>query len=261
MQRAAGSISAWALVVVASFASAFQPGAIFPSNDVFRGIVRSRWNDDRHTTTRREEPTIIRRTSIVRPSRVVLQAEEDHDDDEEREGNDAVDFFVSPVQIAYLRKEANKRESNRRLVKYNLPPQDVFTASHFDISPDAMRDISHLFDGSEIIEVRGISRDSRKGVFDAARALAGTLEDAFDKPVVVVDIRGHAAKLYSPWDEDDDDDDNTERRETIRTGTRIRLRSNYRPGQWTRKARPMRDNRGQIVTDEDGMSVKVIPED
>jgi hypothetical protein len=185
----------------------------------------------------------------VRPSRVSLLAEE-----EEEQEQTMVDFFVSPVQIAYLRKEANKRESNRRLVRYNLDPQETTTASH--ISPDTIRDISNLFDTSELVEVRGISKDTKKRVFDAAHGLAGTLEEAFERPVVVVDIKGYAAKLYCPWDDDDDDDESG----TGRDG-RIQLRSNYRPGQWTRKAKPIRDNRGQIITDEDGMSIKEIPED
>mmetsp|Transcript_4600 Transcript_4600/g.7661 ORF Transcript_4600/g.7661 Transcript_4600/m.7661 type:complete len:80 (-) Transcript_4600:261-500(-) len=79
--------------------------------------------------------------------------------------------------------------------------------------------------------------------------MAGMLEDAFEKPVVVVDIKGFAAKLYCPWDSDDNG-----------VGQRIQLRSSYKPGQWTRKAKPIRDIRGQIILDENGKSIKEIPE-
>jgi hypothetical protein len=74
--------------------------------------------------------------------------------------------------------------------------------------------------------------------------------------VVVVEIKGFAVKLYRPWCCESDDEDEM----TMREG-QIQLRTNYKPGQWTRKAKPIRDIRGQIITDEYGNSVKEIPED
>ena len=224
MQGVFRVVSAWALVVAT--ASAFQSAR---SNV---GIQSKSYRQSYRP------PPSNRRQSTLRHSQVLLLAEEE-------EQEEMASFFVSPVQIAFLRKEANKRESNKRLPKFSLPPQETA-----EISPETIDEISNLFGMNELIEIRGVSKDAKKKVFDAANGLAETLEYAMEKPVVVVDIKGFAVKLYCPWDDDE---------QGGRVG-RIQLRSNYRPGQWTRKAKPIRDNRGQIITDEDGMSIKVIPE-
>jgi len=125
-----------------------------------------------------------------------------------------------------------------------------------EIAPETINDICEIFDGHELVEIRGVSGDDKKRVYYTAHALANTLEDAMEKSVVVVDFKGFAVKLYCPWDDDDDE----EGEGGGRVGKRIQLRSNYRPGQWTRKVKPIRDDRGQIITDEDGNSIKEIPE-
>lgn len=158
-----------------------------------------------------------------------------------------VDFFVSPEQISLLRKEALKRESRKKLPKFFLPPEETM-----EVTTETIDAISNLFDASELIEVRGVSRDTKKLVFDTAHGLASTVEDEMEKPVVVVDIKGFAVKLFCPWDDEQGGGNNA--------GKRIQLRTSYKPGQWTRKAKPIRDNRGQIITDEDGKSIKEIPE-
>jgi hypothetical protein len=224
MQGVVRFFSAWAVVVAT--ASAFQPA--LSKNGIQAKSCRQSNN----------LPRSNRRQSTMRQSNDLLLAEVE-------EQEEMIDFFVSPVQIAFLRKEANKRESNKRLLKFSLPPQETA-----EISPETIDEIFNLFDKSELIEVRGVSKDAKKKVFDSAHGLAATLEDALEMPVVVVDIKGFAVKLYCPWDDD----------EQGGRGGRIQLRTNYRPGQWMRKAKPIRDNRGQIITDEDGMSVKEIPE-
>ncbi|KAL3808544.1 hypothetical protein ACHAXA_002711 [Cyclostephanos tholiformis] len=233
MQRVVHVYSTWALVVAAT-ASALQ---LAPSNNGIQSI-----------SCRRQVTNAPRRLNPYRPSTMRISQVLFLADEGEEQEDMTVDFFVSPVQIAFLRKEANKRESNKRLPKFNLPPQETA-----DVSPETLSEISNLFDKSELIEVRGMSKDSKRKVFDTAHGLAGTLEDAFEKPVVVVDIKGYAVKLYCPWDNDDE--------HGVKRGGRIQLRSNYRPGQWTRKAKSIRDNRGQIITDEDGLSIKEIPEE
>ncbi|KAL9181796.1 hypothetical protein ACHAXT_012139 [Thalassiosira profunda] len=165
-----------------------------------------------------------------------------NDDEEIDEEYELVEFFVSPEQISMLRKEASKRDRRKKLSKFFLSAEESKA-----ISQETIEEINNLFDGSELIEVRGVSKDSKKQVFDAAHGLATTLEDAIEKPVVVVDIKGFAVKLYCPWDDEE------------REG-RIQLRTSYKPGQWMRKAKPIRDNRGQIITGEDGKSIKEIPE-
>ena len=159
------------------------------------------------------------------------------DADEEYEGEE---FFVSQEQLIFLRKEASKRESKRKLPKWILSPEEAM-----DVSQSSIEKIIELFDESEIIEVRGISRDKKKYVYDTAHGLAEFLEDEMCKPVVVVNIKGFAAKMFSPWLEN--------------RGNNIQLRSSFRPGQWTKKPKPLRDNRGQIIKGEDGKSIKEIP--
>lgn len=194
-------------------------------------------------------PSILQ-PHLSRPNRhhtILHQSPQDDvpsDDDEEYE---MVEFFVSPEQISLLRKEALKRESRKKLPKLFLPAEETLEATS-----ETIEAISNLFDASELIEVRGVSRDAKKLVFDTAQGLASTVEDEMEKPVVVVDIKGFAVKLYCPWDDEQGGGGNA--------GKRIQLRTSYRPGQWARKAKPIRDNRGQIIRDEDGKSVKEIPE-
>lgn len=189
------------------------------------------------TTLRvRATPPLLQNQCILHQS-----SRDDADADEEYE---LVEFCVSPEQITLLRKEAARRQASKKLPKYFLPDKEV--------SPETIDEISNLFDTSELIEVRGVSKENKKKVFDAAHGLAATLEDSIEKPVVVVDIKGFAVKLYCPWNDDVDEQGNARKR--------IQLRTSYKPGQWTRKAKPIRDNRGQIVTDDDGKSMKEIPE-
>ncbi|KAL3791903.1 hypothetical protein HJC23_010763 [Cyclotella cryptica] len=160
------------------------------------------------------------------------------DDDDLAEGEE---FFVSQEQIMFLRKEAAKRESNRKIPKFVLSSEEST-----EISQETMDKIIKLFDASEIIEVRGISRDVKKNVYDTANSLAVLLEEEMGRPVVIVIIKGFAAKLYCPWDDD--------------RNNKIQLRTSYKPNQWSKKPKPLRDNRGQIIKGEDGKSIKVIPE-
>lgn len=178
----------------------------------------------------RQEPTVI-----LPQHKNTCCIQQTAQDEEEYEGEE---FFVSQEQILSLRKEAFKRESNRKLPRWVLPPEEAT-----EVSDETVAKLVSLFNDSEIIEVRGISRDKKKGVYDTAHGLAGLLEEEMRKPVVVVHIKGFAAKMFSPWD----------------VGG-IQLRTSYRPGQWTKKPKPVRDIRGQIIIGEDGKSIKEIPE-
>ena len=173
-------------------------------------------------------------------SATTLHQSEVQDDEE------LVEFFISQEQISVLRKEANKRERVKKLQKYFVPKEDSL-----ELSQQSIDEISSLFEKCELIEVRGVSKDQKKGLYDTAHAMAECLEEEIGKPVVIVDIKGFAVKMYCPWVDGEDFD----------TSKRIKLFTSYRPGQWTRKPKPIRDARGQIITDENGKSVKVIPED
>jgi hypothetical protein len=169
------------------------------------------------------------------------QSGDDQDTDYDEDDDLGEEFFVSTEQVMVLRKEAAKRESSRRIPKLILSSQESD-----GVSRETLGEIINLFDASEIIEVRGISRNVKKNVYDTANSLAMWLEEEMGKPVVIVGIKGFAAKLYSPWDDD--------------RNNKIQLRTSYRPNQWTKKPKPLRDNRGQIIMGEDGKSIKGIPE-
>lgn len=215
-------------------ASAFQPS--LPRNDRVLPS-QSAWRYERNVLPNSSGNGL----SIMNQS----SNEEMHDGEDEYE---LVEFFVSPEQISMLRKEATKRDTRKKLAKFFLPPEESM-----EVSQETIDGIASLFDTSELIEVRGVSKDKKKHVHDTAYGLAATLEDDIGRPVVVVEIKGFAAKLYCPWDDEEKRGSNGEEC--------IQLYSSYRPGQWTRKAKPVRDNRGQIIIDEEtGKSVKEIPE-
>lgn len=191
-----------------------------------------------HTLARQKQQSTHRCSTLLHQSEEY--DEEAENDDEEY---DLVEFFVSPEQITLLRKEASKRERRNKLTKFFLPAEESI-----EVSQETLDEISALFDTSELVEVRGVSTEKKKYVFDTATALAEVLEEEIGKPVVVVEVKGFAAKLYCPFDDDNEDPQ------------RIILRSSYKPNQWTKKAKPVRDARGQIIKGEDGKSIKEIPE-
>ncbi len=184
-----------------------------------------------------------------------LEEEIDHYDDENEEYAAVVDFFVSPEQISLLRKEASKRAARNKLPRYTLSTESSPQQDEENLSDATVHSILNLFEQSELIEVRGVSKNSKRKVHEMAHALASTLENVYETPVVVVEIKGFAVKLYRPWTFESEEDDGT-----VREG-QIQLRSNFKPGQWKRKPKPLRDYRGQIITDEFGNSVKEIPDD
>ncbi|KAL7438713.1 hypothetical protein ACHAXM_006420 [Skeletonema potamos] len=173
--------------------------------------------------------------------KTALYQSEIQQDEEEGE----LEFFVSAEQISVLRKEANKRDRVKKLQKYFLPEEDSL-----ELSQQSVDKISNLFQKTELIEVRGVSKDQKKGVFDTSYAMAEILEEEIGKPVAVVEIKGFAVKLYCPWLDGEGD-----------TSKRIKLFTSYKPGQWTRKPKPIRNEFGQVVTDENGKSIKEIPQD
>lgn len=224
-------VAAWTLAVATTAVSAFQ-------STTSSNIMPSRHHHQSTLRPNNHQQNII----LLRHSTVNVE-------DVEEEEYEMVEFFVSPDQISLLRKEAIRRDSNKKLPKFYLPPDESML--EITETSTSITDISKLFETSELIEVRGVAKGHKKAVFDTAHGMAGMLEDAFEKPVVVVDIKGFAAKLYCPWDSDEVDGG---------VGQRIQLRSSYKPGQWTRKAKPIRDIRGQVVLDENGKSIKEIPD-
>lgn len=218
-------VAALTLMISTTTAFAFQSTARIPSPSLSLQHEQSRRSMSRHYST-------------------LHQTAQDIEQDEEE--YEVVEFFVSPEQITSMRKEANKRDANKQLPKYFLSSEESM-----DVSPETIGEILTLFESDELIEVRGVAKGQKKQAFDTCYKLAATLEDTIEKPVVVVDTKGFSVKLYCPWVDDEGSNGKF---------GKIQLRTSYKPGQWSRKAKALRDARGQVVIGEDGKSIKEIPE-
>lgn len=137
---------------------------------------------------------------------------------------------LTPNQIKSLRKEISKRRAAKKIP--NIWLDDDETSGPF--SDETLAGIIDLFGKHELVEVRGISKDEKKMAPATCQQLAFELSLAADKPVDLVEIKGHAGTFYSPGDMED----------------RIILRSSYKEGAWTKRPKAPRDNRGQIIRED-----------
>ena len=135
--------------------------------------------------------------------------------------------FVSPNQIKALRKTAGKLRARKKLVRFAMPEEESFGP----FSVETSKAIADLLLENELVEVRGIAKDKKPKVFATTQQLAIDVGIEAEKVVTTVEIKGFAATMYCP-------------------GDKITRRTSYREGQWKRKRRPKRDNRGQIITGE-----------
>ena len=87
----------------------------------------------------------------------------------------------------------------------------------------------------EMLQVRGVSKHNKRRVFDKSNQLADDLSTQMQRPVFVVNIKGHSVTLYCG--------SNDERKR------KIILRSSYQEGNWELKMKAPRDHRGQIIKD------------
>lgn len=137
--------------------------------------------------------------------------------------------YLTPTQVKALRKEASKRKARKQLATHVLSDDD----QGMPLSESSMSAIVQLLlDNNELVEVRGISRDAKRHVRRDSERLALELEmELLSRPVFLLDTKGHAAIYYSPAGD-------------------VQLRTKYQEGQWTKKPRPKRDSRGQIIKGE-----------
>ena len=142
-----------------------------------------------------------------------------------------VEEYVTPNQIKDLRKEVSKRRKRSELVKYHIPENE----SHGDFTEESVVELLGLLKTSELVEVRGINRDDRRGVFATAEDLTMTLSE-LGTFITLIEKKGFAAVLYRPGDDD--------------VENKIVRRTSHKEGQWTRKKKAKRDNRGQIIKGE-----------
>lgn len=145
------------------------------------------------------------------------------------QGNNDNSIGLSPPQIKMLRKEASKRKARSDLTRYPLPLDESFGP----FSIETLKSISELLHHHELVEVRAISKGQKRMVYDASEQLAFEVAMELGREVFVIDIKGFSATLYCPGGDD--------------MVGRIRLRTSYQPGAWTKRPKPKRDNRGKVI--------------
>ena len=143
------------------------------------------------------------------------------------------DEYVSPNQIKELRKEVAKRRARRKLTQFKLPQEE----SHGEFTEETLAAICGLLAKNELVEVRGMSRDRKREVFATTEELGMALSEQ-GKFVSLIETKGFAATFFCPGEDD----------EVV--GKKIVRRTSYKENQWTKKPKPKRDNRGQIIKGE-----------
>ena len=138
------------------------------------------------------------------------------------------DEYVSPNQMKALRKEVSKRRARKKLTQYKMPEAEC----HGNFSDGTLDAISELLAMNELVVVRGISRDKKRNVFATTEKL-GMVLSGKGKFVTTIEIKGFSSTFYRPGDDDIEN--------------KIIRRTNYKEGQWKKKPKPKRDNRGQII--------------
>ena len=172
--------------------------------------------------------TLVRSLPLAPPSSVArcssLHAAVASNNDE----NDPQQEYLTPNQVKTLRKEASKRKARKQLATHILSSDETIP-----LSENTMSIIVSLLQDNELVEVRGISKEGKRFVRSDSERLAAELEMelADDRPIFLLDTKGHAAVFYCPLGD-------------------IQLRTGFQQNVWTKKPRPKRDGRGQIIKGE-----------
>mmetsp|Transcript_36438 Transcript_36438/g.43876 ORF Transcript_36438/g.43876 Transcript_36438/m.43876 type:complete len:233 (-) Transcript_36438:134-832(-) len=183
---------------------------------------------------------------VLNLSRYLDAIETDDDDD---------DFlYLSDKQIKTLRKEADLRKGLKTLATYSLNADEDY-ASNIDHDEDyvfsdtVLTNVAQMLEEEELVEVRAISKNNVKTVGSDAYLLAANLEGEMDRYVVVVRVKGFTASLYSPREEGAEDKGTAKH-------DKIKLRTNYKHKKFNVKPKAVRNEKGQIVMDDEGKVVR-----
>jgi hypothetical protein len=140
--------------------------------------------------------------------------------------------FPTPSQLKVLRKEATKRQASNTMARALLPPEEMygpFTSS--------LPTILSLLEERELVDVRGISKTDNRDVRAIAERLVNDLELELQRDVTIVSIKGYTATLYCPMIDET-------------SSTKIQLFTSVgQKNSWVRRAKAPRDNRGQVIKD------------
>ena len=150
-------------------------------------------------------------TGMTRPRRSFREALVDPEDLD----------YLTPQQVKALRKEVSKRSKQRKL--QSVP---------FDDNDNCLDEAASILQTDELVQIRSISIEDKRKVFDTVESLAEELSLHMQFPVFLVDTQGHKAVYYSP------------------TTNKIQLRTTGKLNQWEKRPRKPRDNAGQIIREE-----------
>lgn len=152
----------------------------------------------------------------------ILEYDDDDDDDYEEEEEDSFGTSsLTPNQIKFLRKESSKRLARRGM------PQIWVSDDYSNLN-----DIAQAFSKThELIQVRGIAKDDATVVYATSEQIAYEMTALLQKPVEVVQVKGHSCILFCPMEG-------------------IVLRSSYKEGQWEKRIKAPRNIYGQIIRED-----------
>lgn len=126
--------------------------------------------------------------------------------------------FLTPLQTKHLRKETAQRRARNTLKQISF--------TDFDDDQELLRQLAEALAAEGLVEVRAISKNSRRFVHQIAEAIAeeaGEIQTTF-----LVSVKGHSAVFFSPTES-------------------IPLRTTGKRNEWTKKEKPERDDKGQVL--------------
>lgn len=163
--------------------------------------------------------------------------------------------FPTGSQRAEIKKEAKKRSARRQMPYFSFSDDET----NGPWSDETMMAVWKQLTENEMIELKGICRDSRRDVFQTAKLFCEELEeliapvgsdeegeedeDSIYLPVALISTKGHSALIYCPTLPVDHPD-----KFVLRTSV-------GQKNVWKARPKAPRDGRGQIIKDakpEDG---------
>lgn len=153
----------------------------------------------------------------LRQSVVVLQSADDENSQP-----------VTPNQLKTLRKELSKRNARKTLASIKYVEDDEDDGKF-------LSKICELLEDNELAQVRGVSLNNKRRIFQKAEQLTFDLTNSMGREVTMVDMKGHSVSYYCPNSEE--------------SKRKIILRSSYQENAWEKSPKKPRDHRGQIIND------------
>jgi hypothetical protein len=176
----------------------------------------------RRTNQQQEIDTPIAIAAVMAQQSTLI----DVDPQEEEEEVD----FLTTMQTKQLRKEVEKRRAWKILNTISFENYPVEDNQSYNV--DLIHDLVRALAADGLVELRGISKNSRRHVYAIAEEIAADADEL--RCTFLLTVKGHAAVYFSP------------------TATAVpSLRTTRKENQWTKREKAARDNRGQIIIDSE----------